>query len=70
MTRRGVKASELAKSGGRRKKIDDYRRHGIPMSYLKVVGQSLIINLLHFSSSEQTTIVSLFFKLIFTLIKV
>ena len=38
------------------KKIDYYRRHGIPMSYLTGVEQSLIINLLHFSSSESTII--------------
>ena len=39
------------------KKIDYYRRHGIPMSYLTGVEQSLIINLLHFSSSESTIII-------------
>ena len=32
------------------KKIDYYRRLGIPMSYLRAGVQSLIINLLHFFS--------------------
>ena len=52
------------------KKMDHYRCHGIPMSYLRAAGQSLIINLLHFSSSEQTIIVSLFITLIFTIMKI
>ena len=52
------------------KKIDYYRRLGIPMSFLRAGVQSLIMNLLHFSSSEQTTIRSLFIKLIFTTIKI
>ena len=53
----------------RSKKIDYYRRLGIPMSYLRAGVQSLIMNLLNFSS-EQTTIRSLFIKLVFTTIKI
>ena len=50
------------------KKIDYYGRLRFPMSYLRAGVQSLIMNLLNFSSSEQTTIRS-FIKLIFTIIK-
>ena len=52
------------------KKIDYYRRHGIPMPYLRAVGQRLIMNLLHFFSSEQTITVSLLIELIFTILKI
>ena len=40
------------------------------MSYLRAGVHSLIMNLLHFSSSEQIIIVSLFIELVITKIKV
>ena len=52
------------------KKIDYYRRLSILMWYLRAGVHSLIMNLLNFSSPEQTTIVSLFIELIFTIIKI
>ena len=39
------------------------------MSNLRAVGQSLIVILLHFSFSEQTSMFLLFIQLIFTTIK-
>ena len=52
------------------KKIDYYRRHGIPISYLRAGVQSLIMNLLQFLSSEQTIIILLILELIFKVIKI
>ena len=52
------------------KKIDYYRRHGIPISYLRAGVQSLIMNLLQFLSLEQTIIILLVLELVFKVIKI
>ena len=39
------------------KKIDYYRRHRIPISYLRAAVQNLIMNELHFFSSGQTIVI-------------
>ena len=60
----------VVKTGVTAKKIDYYKRHGIPISYRRAGGQSLIMGLLHFLSSEKKIIILLLIGLIFEVIKI
>ena len=60
----------VVKTGVTAKKIDYYKRHGIPISYLRAGVQSLIMSLLHFFPSGKKIIILLIIGLIFEVIKI